>query len=156
MTQKFLVKGRKSLVSLLISGAPQGSVIAPLLFLVFIGDLTEGVNSSTLIYVDDAKTKSRVTNEEDVEKHQGDLENIYTWQRSNNMKFNTGKFRKEQGAEGEHNVFHRGYGDSHQGGGLLSRSRRSHGELRNIRKANFKSLHYSQTKVWMDPENILL
>ena len=67
--------------------------MGPLLFLIFIGDLSEGVKCTTLINVDDAKTKFRVNNEDDVEQHQKDLETIYTWQRVNNMKFNTGKFQ---------------------------------------------------------------
>ena len=51
------------------------------------------MNCSTLIYVDDAKTKCRVNIETDVERHQENLEKIYSWQRTNNMKFNTGKFQ---------------------------------------------------------------
>ena len=46
--------------------------------MIFIGDLSEGVIYDTLIYVDDAKTKARVNNEEDVENHQENLEKIFS------------------------------------------------------------------------------
>ena len=68
-------------------------MIGPLLFLIFISNLTEDVKCSTLIYVDDAKTKSKVNNKEDVENDQDDLERIYTWQKRNNMEFNASKFQ---------------------------------------------------------------
>ena len=56
---------RNSLISILI---PQEPFIRPLLFLIYINDLTEGVNCRTLIYVDDAKTKSKVKNKKTCRK----------------------------------------------------------------------------------------
>ena len=91
--QEVLVRGHKSRSSILISGVPQGSVLGPLLFLIFIGDISEGVTASTLVYVDDSKVKDKVNNEEEVEKLQDNLNTIYEWERNNNMKFNGGKFQ---------------------------------------------------------------
>ena len=86
-----MVKGFKSKIFFLISGVPQGSVLGPLLFLIFFGDISEGVTATILIYVDDSKVSKRIQNEENVEQLQIDLDNIYLWEKNNNMKFNGGK-----------------------------------------------------------------
>lgn len=90
--QEVSVKGRKSKVFILVSGVPQGSVLGPILFLIFIGDISEGVEATILVYVDDSKVMKKVTKEEDVEELQEDLNKIYDWEKINNMQFNGGKF----------------------------------------------------------------
>ena len=79
-----------------ISGVPQGSVLGPLLFLIFIADLGEGLPSGSptmlLKYVDDSKAIQRITSPEDVEILQSSLDSMYEWQDSNNMAWNGGKF----------------------------------------------------------------
>ena len=91
--QVVMVRGRSSMESILKSGVPQGSVMGPLLFLIFISDLGEGVDASVLIYIDDSKVKKAVKNEESVEDLQENLDKIYNWEQQNNMKFNGGKFQ---------------------------------------------------------------
>ena len=77
---------------LLVSGVPQGSVLKPLQFLIFIGDISEGVTVDTLVYVDHSKVKDKVKTIEDVEKLQENIDKIYTWEENNNMKCNGEKF----------------------------------------------------------------
>ena len=83
--QEVLVKGNKFKESILKSGVPQGSVLGPLLFLIFIGDITQGVTAKTLVYVDDAKLKENVKNDEDVNNFRDNLDKVYTWAEKKNI-----------------------------------------------------------------------
>ena len=88
-----LVNGRKSKKSSLVSGVPQGSVLGPILFLVYISDIAEGLKAKTLVYVDDTKVRQQVNTEEDVELMQAELHKLYQWGINNNMEFNAKKFQ---------------------------------------------------------------
>ena len=91
--QKVIVKGRKSLGSVLKSGVPQGSVLGPILFLVYISDIAKDLTASTLVYVDDTKLRQNVQTEADVELMQKELEKLHKWGINNNMEFNASKFQ---------------------------------------------------------------
>ena len=52
-----------------LSGVPQGSVLRPILFLVYINDLEEGVTGKILTFADDTKLFTKV-------KEIGDRQNV--------------------------------------------------------------------------------
>ena len=91
--QAVIVDRVKSKWSEIISGIPQGSVLGPILFLIYISDIGEDLNVDTLVYVDDTKVKQRVNSEEDIECLQKELQKLDNWAKENNMKFNGKKFQ---------------------------------------------------------------
>ena len=99
--QIILVEKVKSSKSLIISGIPQGSVLGPILFLIYISDIGEDLLASTLVYVDDTKVKRSVKSEIDVENLQIELNKLDTWSKNNNMEFNKKKFQVLRYGENE-------------------------------------------------------
>ena len=91
-TQSVKIDGIVSEKIEILSGVPQGSVLGPILFLIYIADIGSKSKSKAYIYVDDSKVLSSIRGEEDVEFFQNDLENYYYWAKSNNMSFNDTKF----------------------------------------------------------------
>ncbi len=76
-----------------LSGVPQGTVLGPLLFLLMIGDINQFVKSSRLVsFADDTRLYSRISNVDDCDSLQHDLNSVYDWATTNNMIFNSQKF----------------------------------------------------------------
>ena len=64
-TQSVIVNGVESERTSVLSGIPQGTVLGPLLFVVYINDILDKVKSHGLLFADDAKIYRAITNKED-------------------------------------------------------------------------------------------
>ena len=62
-----------------MSGVPQGSVLGPLLFLIYINDLDNDITSTVLKFVDDTKVFRKVNNDGDKQHLQNDLYKLAKW-----------------------------------------------------------------------------
>ena len=75
------------------SGDPQGSILGPLLFLLYINDLPNVTSPPTSIalFADDAKCYRVVRNAEDCLSFQHDLYSVYDWSKDWGLSYNTNK-----------------------------------------------------------------
>lgn len=75
-----------------ISGVPQGSILGPLLFNLFINDIYQCFQySNFLLYADDLKVFSKIESSIDIKRLQSDLDNLFYWCNNNHLKFNLTK-----------------------------------------------------------------
>ena len=85
------VEGALSDWTAVTSGIPQGSVLGPTLFLIFINDLPSVVSSTTALFADDSKVYNPVSTAEEVKAIQKDMDSLYEWSTKWQLPFNKGK-----------------------------------------------------------------
>ena len=87
--QRVVLNGQISEWRKIMSGVPQGSVLGPLLFLIYINDLPDGINSLCKIFADYASLFSKVYDiHNSASKLNDDLEKISYWAYQWKMQFN--------------------------------------------------------------------
>ena len=85
------VNGELSDQKPVISGIPQGSVLGPLLFVIYINDLPDSIKSNILLFADDTKIFRQVSCRDDATVLQDDIDALNSWTEKWLLKFNTDK-----------------------------------------------------------------
>ena len=90
--QVVVLDGVHSFIAGILSGVPQGTVLGPLLFILFINDLELCVTSSTVgFFADDTRISKQIGSLDDCKLLQEDLDSVVSWSRSNNMQLHEQK-----------------------------------------------------------------
>ena len=87
-----VVSGSTSHTVQVLSGIPQGSVLGPLLFLLYIDGITSvtlSPNSCLTLYADEMLLYQPIANHADYARLQEDINRISEWVEANKLQFNT-------------------------------------------------------------------
>ena len=102
--QRVVVDGEVSNWKSVLSGVPQGSVLGPILLLIYINDLDDRITSNILKFADDTKLFRKVNTDGDKQHLQNDLDKLVKWSEKWQMLFNFGKCKCLHTGHGNLNV----------------------------------------------------
>ncbi len=89
--QKVVVNGEESSWADVISGVPQGSVLGPMLFVCYINDLPDVIHTMVRMFADDTKIFTDVSDTDNQEELQKDIERLDEWASEWQLTFNATK-----------------------------------------------------------------
>uniref|UniRef100_A0A8C5R0U2 Reverse transcriptase domain-containing protein n=1 Tax=Leptobrachium leishanense TaxID=445787 RepID=A0A8C5R0U2_9ANUR len=89
--QRVVVNGVYSAQGLVTSGVPQGSVLGPILFNIFISDIAEGINGKVCLFAEDTKICNRVDVPGGISQMTNDLGKLKKWSELWQLSFNVDK-----------------------------------------------------------------
>ncbi len=78
-TQRVLVNGKASSTSDVLSGVPHGTVLCPLLFLLYINDISTAINSALRLFADDSLVHREIKSPADHFTLQDDINRLHEW-----------------------------------------------------------------------------
>ncbi len=90
-TQEVVVEGERSDMGRVTSGVPQGSVLGPTLFLVYINDLCDNICSTVRLFADDTILYRPIITAADTDILQSDINKLSLWEKTWQMGFNVEK-----------------------------------------------------------------
>ena len=90
--QRVVIKGQFSEWIKILAGVPQGSILGPLLFLIYIDDIINEIECDMYLYADDTTLLEVITDPVlSFEKINGDLTKLHTWSKQWLVNFNSSK-----------------------------------------------------------------
>lgn len=89
--QRVVLNGKSSEWTEVSSGIPQGSVLGPILFTIYINDLPDALESVCKLFADDTKIFKSINNANDVNILQNDIDKLVNWSDRWLLKFNSSK-----------------------------------------------------------------
>lgn len=89
--QRVIIDGTSSYPSVVSSGVPQGTVLAPLLFLCFVNDIPLNVKSKIKLYADDILLYRTINSVADCTLLQNDIDSLTKWSSTWQLPFNLNK-----------------------------------------------------------------
>ena len=92
-TQRVVLDNCVSNEAEVLSGVPQGSILGPLLFVLFINDIYDNINENSKfsLYADDTKLWRRINSVLDCDMLQKDIDTLFKWAITIKMKFHVDK-----------------------------------------------------------------
>jgi hypothetical protein len=89
--QRVVINGEASEWEDVLSGVPQGSILGPLLFIIYINDIDIGLIGNILKFADDTKIYGKVGTSKGIEAMRKDLTTLREWTEKWQMSFNIDK-----------------------------------------------------------------
>ena len=90
--QRVAIRGTYSSWATVKSGVPQGNILGPILFLIYVSDISAKITSQIKLYADDTKLYREISDKTlNIQTLQSDLAHLHEWSKTWQLPFNSGK-----------------------------------------------------------------